>query len=33
MSADDQLLIPETAQKDPNSFELLRVWIAKKSST
>ncbi|MBA2750434.1 MAG: DUF5076 domain-containing protein [Tatlockia sp.] len=26
-----QLLIPQAAQEDPDSYELIRVWIAKKS--
>src|SRR5690348_13029254 len=30
MSDTDQLLIPNAAAKDPESFELLRVWIANK---
>jgi len=30
MSNTDQLPIPEPARKDPESFELLRVWIAHK---
>jgi hypothetical protein len=25
---DHQLLVPEAAQKDPRSFELLRVWLS-----
>ena len=28
MSETNQLPIPETALRDPKSFELLRVWIA-----
>lgn len=27
-SKDHQLMIPPQAEKDPNSFELLRVWAA-----
>ena len=30
MADSDQLLIPDAARKDPNSFELLRVWVASK---
>ncbi|MFY9953266.1 DUF5076 domain-containing protein [Bradyrhizobium sp.] len=30
MADNDQLLIPDAAQTDPKSFELLRVWIANK---
>jgi hypothetical protein len=30
MADNDQLLIPDAAKADPNSFELLRVWAAKK---
>jgi hypothetical protein len=30
MAENDQLLIPDAAQTDPKSFELLRVWIANK---
>jgi hypothetical protein len=28
MAGDNQLDIPRIAMQDPNSFELLRVWIA-----
>ncbi len=28
MAADDQLTIPDAATTDPESFEVLRVWIA-----
>lgn len=28
MSQNDQLLIPDAANRDPKSLELLRVWIA-----
>lgn len=31
MSHNDQLPVPAAARKDPNSFEILRVWIANKS--
>jgi hypothetical protein len=31
MITDRELLIPEIAQADPNSFEILRVWIADKN--
>ncbi len=31
MAQSDQLLIPEPARRDPESFELLRVWIAEKN--
>jgi hypothetical protein len=30
MAQSDQLLIPDAAKTDPESFELLRVWIANK---
>jgi|SRR5215475_7788237 len=30
MADKDQLLIPEAAVKDAQSFELLRVWVANK---
>ena len=30
MADGDQLLIPDAAKADVNSFELLRVWIAKR---
>ena len=30
VSKDDQLDIPDTAVEDPNSFEIIRVWVAKK---
>jgi hypothetical protein len=30
MSAHNELQIPEPAEHDPNSFELLRVWLANK---
>ena len=30
MAQNDQLLLPEAAKTDPQSFELLRVWIANK---
>jgi hypothetical protein len=30
MADKDQLQIPNSARKDPNSFELLRIWIANK---
>ena len=26
----DQLLVPEAAKNDPNSIEIIRVWIANK---
>jgi hypothetical protein len=25
----DELIVPEVAEEDPNSYELLRVWAAK----
>jgi len=28
MAQNDQLLIPEAAKRDPQSLELLRVWVA-----
>jgi Domain of unknown function (DUF5076) len=28
MSGPNELLIPDAAERDPNSFELLRVWVA-----
>jgi hypothetical protein len=31
MAHSDQLPIPDAAGSDPNSFELLRVWIADQS--
>lgn len=31
MSEDDQLLIPGAAETDPDSFEVLRVWVANKA--
>ncbi len=31
MSENDQLLIPSTAETDPDSFEVLRVWVANKA--
>ena len=30
MSRRDELSIPDAAKHDPNSFELLRVWVADK---
>lgn len=30
MAERDRLLIPEAAQRDAQSFEILRVWIAEK---
>jgi len=30
MSGHNELQIPDTAKHDPNSFELLRVWVASK---
>src|ERR1051325_10216824 len=30
MSERDELIIPEGAKEDPNSFELIRIWIANK---
>lgn len=30
MADSDQLLIPDAAKKDPQSFEVLRVWVANK---
>jgi hypothetical protein len=30
MADSDQLLVPDAAKTDPNSFELLRVWVANK---
>jgi hypothetical protein len=30
MAQSDQLLLPDAAKADPQSFELLRVWIANK---
>jgi len=30
MSYEDELLIPNATKQDPNSFELLRVWVANK---
>jgi hypothetical protein len=30
MSAKDQLVIPDAAESDPNSIELVRVWVANK---
>ena len=30
MSDTDRLVIPDAASKDPQSFELLQVWIANK---
>ena len=30
MAVTDQLLIPDAAKKDAQSFEILRVWIADK---
>lgn len=31
MATKDQLDIPSAAKEDPNSFELMRIWIAKKN--
>ena len=31
MAKINELQIPEPAKRDPNSFELLRVWVANKS--
>jgi Domain of unknown function (DUF5076) len=31
ITEDRELLIPEIAQGNPNSFEILRVWIANKN--
>ena len=31
MTQKDQLPIPEAANRDPQSFELLRVWVADKN--
>ncbi len=28
MSGTDELQVPDAARNDPNSFELLRVWVA-----
>jgi hypothetical protein len=28
MALNDQLVVPDAAKQDPNSFELLRVWVA-----
>src|SRR5262249_5108300 len=28
MAQSNELLIPDAAKNDPNSFELLRVWVA-----
>ena len=30
MSVNDELLIPDAANNDPKSFELIRIWIADK---
>ena len=30
MAENSELQIPEPAKRDPNSFELLRVWVANK---
>ncbi|HEY1773910.1 MAG TPA: DUF5076 domain-containing protein [Gammaproteobacteria bacterium] len=30
MSSQDQLIIPDSASNDSNSYEVLRVWIAHK---
>jgi hypothetical protein len=30
MAQSDQLQIPDSARRDPKSFELLRVWVANK---
>ncbi len=29
-AADSQLVIPDAAREDPKSFEVARVWVAKK---
>jgi hypothetical protein len=31
MSQENQLIVPNVATRDPQSFEILRVWIAEKN--